>query len=137
MYIKWQLRYRCAGKKLFLLFDLFKAFVQIEKSHKLEFFVRKKANFLHECSFCSELPSYVNTVVNTVIIVETSPYLFPVEALHGCEVRALAGIDLMGRSRARGQSQQQRVLQSTKKNYQQEYGRTVHTQRQRQKKRET
>ena len=51
-------------------------------------------------SICSRHSIRMRKVTN-----RTSPYLFPVEALHGCEVRALAGINLMGRSRARGQSQ--------------------------------
>ena len=38
-YIKWHLRNGCARKKQYMLFDLIKAFDQIERSHKYFFLI--------------------------------------------------------------------------------------------------
>ena len=50
---------RCARKEQSLLFDLFKAFDQIESS-------LRKTYFLHVCASCSEIPSNVNKNKNNI-----------------------------------------------------------------------
>ena len=44
------------GKEQSLLFDLFKAFDQIESIHESDFFSPKRPIFLHACVTCPELP---------------------------------------------------------------------------------
>ena len=49
---------------------LFKAFDQIEKSHKLDFFPpKKKSIFLYACATCSDLPS------NRSNMIKLTPFL--------------------------------------------------------------
>ena len=57
-YIRWKIRYRCTRKKESLLFELFKAFHQIESSN---IFFPKGPNFLHACAASSELQSDIST----------------------------------------------------------------------------
>ena len=45
-----------------LLFDLLKAFDQIESIHKSDLFYPKIPTFLHACATCSELPSNISTM---------------------------------------------------------------------------
>ena len=56
----------CAPKEQFLLFDKFKAFDNIESSHRLFFFSQKRHVFLYACATCSELISNVSTMVQVV-----------------------------------------------------------------------
>ena len=58
-FIRWYLIKRCAGKAQSLLFDLFKAFHNIERSHKSD---PKRPIFLHACATCYELPSNISTM---------------------------------------------------------------------------
>ena len=50
------------GKKKSLLFDLFKAFGQIESNDKSNVFYPKSSFFLHASSTCSEVPSNISTM---------------------------------------------------------------------------
>ena len=47
-----------------LLFDIFKAFSQIESIHKSDILHPKKTHFLHACATCSELPSSISTMAS-------------------------------------------------------------------------
>ena len=48
-------------KEIEMLYDLFKAFDQIESSHKSEFFSPKRLMFLNAFETFSELPSNIST----------------------------------------------------------------------------
>ena len=48
------------------LFDLFKSFVQIESSHKSDFF-QKKTLFIHTCATCFELHSNISIIIQEIV----------------------------------------------------------------------
>ena len=63
-YIIWYLRNICARKEHSHLFDLFKAFYQIESSHKSDSFSLQRPLFLDTCATCSAIPSTIRTLVH-------------------------------------------------------------------------
>ena len=58
---------RCANKDQSLLFDLFKAFAQLERRHKEGFCSTKGHIFLHACATCSALPNNKSTMDNVLL----------------------------------------------------------------------
>ena len=73
-YIRWSLRNRCTSRQQSLLFDLFKAFGQIESSHKSEFLFPKRLTFLYLCGTYSEVLSNISTIQRTLFQRHKSDY---------------------------------------------------------------
>ena len=64
-YIRWYLRNWCACNVQSLLFDLFKAFVQMESSHKMDFFFSMRAQHVLKYHLIQVPRSYLITLKNT------------------------------------------------------------------------
>ena len=74
-FMRWQLRNRSERKQQSLLFDLFKAFDQIER------FISEKTYFLHACATCFKLPSNISTVVHTFFLIRALIQFFSIQVM--------------------------------------------------------
>ena len=63
-YVRWQLRNRCTRMEQSLLSYLFMA--QIKSSQKSDLFISEITSFLHTCALCSQLPSSISTMLDSM-----------------------------------------------------------------------